>query len=505
MRASKKVLAVLIAALIALTPLLTAFAQETEKGYEQDCPYVYVHGFMGSTVYVDASNPDSEAAWPPSTDKILTAVKGCLPALGRLVIDHNYEKFADAAMPLAYECLSDIMLDPSGNIGNKSGIIWEYPESGTINAQSKVSFRYDWRLDPIEIATQLSEFIDYVLEESGCDQVVLEGHSFGGVVLMTYSKLFGNSKVRSYIFNTTAVYGETYNGELMTGNMILDPDGLMAFLDATFDYNEKEKLIDGIFKLLDSVGLVNAVCKLGNRILDKLLMRASADVVVPMFGGWLSIWSMIPDDKIDAAEDFVFNTVYKNDPTDRSGLIEKIDNYNEKIRADKTETLKKINEESNMYVISRYGYASMFISDSWRLASDTVIDVKNNSFGATAADFQTVLPDDYIASKDPKYISPDKTIDASTCLFPEQTWFVRHLTHAVNVDDLDEMYMYLAYHDGQATVDTFEQYPRFLCYNEDEDTIEPDNFVPEEKVGFFRKIINMIKSFFEYIVSIFKK
>ncbi len=502
----KKLTAVLLCLAVVFTPLLAVSAEYSEAKYTQDCPYVYVHGFMGSTIYVDKDDPSSDCAWPPPTEKILDAVKEALPSLGKLLLTRDYDKFSDEFMPIAKELLSDVMLGPDGNINNKSGIIWEYPAKEKINSQSNVDFRYDWRLDPIEIAAQLNDFIDYVLEASGCSQVVLEGHSLGGVILNTYSRIYGNSKIKTYIFNTTAVYGETYNGELMTGKMRLDADGLTCYLDAIFDYNEKEELLDGIFKILNASGITDMACRLGNKVLDNLFERAATDVVVPLFGGWLTIWAMIPDEYIGQAKDFVFNEVYKNDPTDRSGLIEKINNFDEKVRPYKTDTLNKINEECNFYILSRYGYVSIFITPSWRILSDTVIDTKNTSFGATAANYGSKLPESYIAGKDAKYISPDKTVDASTCMFPEQTWFVRNLAHAEEgVDDIDEMFMTLAYHDGQATVDTFEEYPRFLSYDEDTEVVSPDDYAEPEQLGFFEKIKAMLKSIFEFIKSIFVK
>ncbi|MCQ2475597.1 MAG: hypothetical protein MJ173_06800 [Clostridia bacterium] len=500
-----KLIAVLMCLAIVFTPLLSVYAQDSQTKYEQDCPYIYVHGFMASTIYCDASDPDSDCAWPPATDKILDAVKEALPSIAKLLIDGNYDKFCDSFLPLANDVLSDVMLGPDGEINNKSGIRWEYPEKESITAQSSVSFRYDWRLDPCEIAEQLDEFIDYVLEASGCDKVVLEAHSLGGVVINTYSKLYGNDKVKTYIFNTTAVYGETYTGELLTGQLRLDPDALLHYLDSVMDYNEKEKLLDGLFKLLKDFGIMDLACKLGNSLLENLFERVATDTAVPLFGGWLTIWAMIPDDKIDAAEDYVFNHVYKNDPTDRSGLKEKIDNYNEKVRKHKTETLEKINEECSLYILTRHGYSSLFLTPSWRLLSDTVIDTKYSSFGATCADFDSVLSQDYLAGKNEKYISPDKKVDASTCLFPDQTWFVRDLLHAEEgVDDIEEMYKVLAYYDGQATVDTFEEYPQFLHYVEETDSIEKDSYVEPVKT-FFDKIKDFINKIFAFITGIFSK
>ena len=476
-----KVTAIFIAALLAFTPVVSAGAETAD--YKADCPYIFVHGFMGSTVYVDPDNPDSEAAWPPSSSAIMDAVKKSLPTLIAFLFTHNYDSLNEKVIPLVNEMFSPIILGPDGEVPDNSGVRFEYPEPSSITKESQLSFVYDWRLDPIYSAGQLNDFINYVLECSGCDQVVLECHSYGGVVTSTYAKLYGTSKVRSWMFNSTAVYGETYTGELFTGQIHFDADALTTYLLSAFDYNDAEYFFNGLFRFLNVIGITDLLCNIVNRMIDGLGVQAISEGILPMFGGWLSIWSMVPDDMIDEAYDYVFNNVWKDCKEERAGLIEKVDNFNATIRPYKTETLKAIDESSNLYVISRTGYSGMFLTPSWKNQTDSTIDVKFSSFGATAAPYGETLPKKTIAETDGKYLSPGKTVDASGCMFPEQTWFIRHFTHAAGCPDLDRMIKTLLYYDGQATVDTFEEFPRFLHYNEDTNSLEIDNGVADIYYG----------------------
>ncbi len=468
----KKIIALLLAAAFAFTPLFFAHAEEKEE-YTADCPYIYIHGFMGANVYRDPSDPDSDPVFPPTGDEIFSAVKGSLWPLVKLIFTHNWKAFGEKVIPIVTDMFSPSFLGPDGEVTDKSDVRWSYPERDEIKKDSQLSFVYDWRKDPIETAAKLNDFINYVLECSGSEQVVLECHSYGGVVTNTYARLYGTDKVKSWCFNSTAVFGETYTGELFTGNLKFDAESLTAYLDGTFEFNKSEKFLDFLFKALYKTGITGAACKLVNKGIDKIGMKELSKGILPMFGGWLSIWSMVPDDKIDESMDFVFNQVYGDDPTDRSGLKEKVDNYNTLVRPYKMETLEKISETSNLYVIARYGFSSMFMTPSWRNCSDNTIDLKYASFGASGADYGKTLTDDYIAKVDNKYISPDKVIDASTCKFPEQTWFIRHASHALGSRDMDIMIKTWLYTDGQATVDTYKQYPRFLYYNDD-GTIVPD-------------------------------
>lgn len=467
----------MLSLLILMSTAVAARADSTEgkpAGYTADCPYIFVHGFMGSTVYKDPSDPDSEAVWPPTGDAIGTAVKKSILPLLKVLITHNWSKFGDEVIPVVNEMFSPSFLGPDGNPVDNSGVRWEYPDAETITASSQLSYVYDWRIDPIEAAEGLNDFIDYVLEASGCSQVVLECHSYGGVVAITYATLYGTEKVRSWAFNSTAVFGETYNGELFTGQMRFDGDSLTEYLKGAFAYNEKENFFNSLFGFLNKIGLMKGACNLVNYLIKKIGMKKLSLGLIPMFGGWLSIWSMIPDEKIKESYDYVFDFCYSDDPTDRSGLKDKINDFNTRIRPYKAEELRKINEESNLYVISRYGFSGMFLTPSWKNETDTVIDLKYTSFGATAALHGEQLTAADLDGVQAEYISPGKNINASTCMFPEQTWFIRNFTHSYGGSDFDKMIKTLLYADGQANVKTFTDYPRFLCYNESNGNIEAD-------------------------------
>ncbi len=478
-----------MAAVIMIIPVFSVTGNAV-SAYNIDCPYIFIHGFMGSVIYTNPDDPDSPEAWPPSSDNIKSAVGEMLPLLGRLIINHNWEKFSDSLIPIVNDLLSPIYLDENGEVNNNSGVRWSYPSKDSISKSSKLKFVYDWRVSPLETAAQLNDFINYVLECSGSDKVNIECHSYGGVVANTYAKLYGTDKVKGWVFNSTAVYGEDYTGDLMTGQLVFDADALTEYMKGAFDYNENEEALNFLFSTLKTTGVTKVLCDLVNYMLLHIGEKAFSKTLLPMFGSFLSIWAMVPDEQIDEAYDYVFNKMYKDDPTDYSKLQAKINEYNTEIRQYKTDTLKQINNDCNMYVISRYGYSAMFMTPSWQNASDNIIDVKHSSFGATVSQYNKPLSDDYLKTADSKYISPDKHIDASTCLFPDQTWYIRHLTHARMPESISEFTLTLLYYNGQATVNTFNQYPQYLYYDEITEQIIPDE-LPDIKISFADRIINI--------------
>lgn len=465
----------------------------------RDVPEINIHGFMNKTIYMNRGTDEETVIWSYSTEEILDLVKSALPALAKLSVTWNWDRFADEVLPLVEKFFDGAVAQPDGTPDPRTSIDFEYPPAESIKPSSYLDFDYDWRSDPVEIAAQLNDFIDYVTEASGCDQVTLTAHSLGGVIMTSYLSIYGNEKVRAACFNTTAVYGETYTGELLSGQMTLNADAIEAYLQFALERNQYEKLINGLVAMLNDVGLLDFVCTFGNLILEKLSPKALPEFVVPLFAGMPTIWAMVPDEYLDASMDYVFNTVYKDSPVDRSGLVARIENYNELVRKNKTQTLKDLNEVANVYVLSRYGYSSIPITPSYKNTSDSVIDTKYSSFGATVADYGSTLSDDYLASADPKYVSPDKIVDASTCLFPDQTWFIKGLYHAPN-GPLDEIITTLLYSDDQATVETYAQYPQFLKYDYNTDQLSP--YTAEDanvELSGLQKILQFLRSLFRKI------
>ena len=53
-------------------------------------------------------------------------------------------------------------------------------------------------------------------------------------------------------------------------------------------------------------------------------------------------------------------------------------------------------------------------------------------------------------------------IDASTCILPESTWFVKDMLHSTIHDGHKKLYKIMLESDEQLTVFDYEEYPQFL-------------------------------------------
>ena len=129
-----------------------------------------------------------------------------------------------------------------------------------------------------------------------------------------------------------------------------------------------------------------------------------------------------------------------------------------------------------IYVIAGYDMQRTPIVPSYMNDSDGTVDTKYASIGATVALLGEELPEDYVQAVDfggTNYISPDNHIDASTCVLPESTWFVKDMLHCNNHDGHRALYHKLFESDTQLTVFSDAQYPQFLQNDRENQTFYP--------------------------------
>lgn len=143
--------------------------------------------------------------------------------------------------------------------------------------------------------------------------------------------------------------------------------------------------------------------------------------------------------------------------------------------------------------------------------SDQFASVTRTSFGATTSTVYDTLSEEYIAQREAegkgKYISPDKHIDASTCIFPDYTWFVKGSSHSNWTSYELKIMLEVATADRQLTIDDFP-YTQFFVYYEDVNEAEPmteencntEYWTADESVDKPATIFDQIKVSFNAII-----
>ncbi len=420
----KNFIAVVLCVLM-LMPLSFAFTASNEIIIEKNVPQVNVVGLFGTTVYEDTDDVKSDTRWPISDGRFLDLIKNEKDFLIESILTLDGDSLESRLIPKLKKLFEPYALDSSGELKNKTGIDFDWPDKSEIKKDSCIDFYYDWRLDPFATADELNRFIDYVIETSGCKKAALSAHSCGGVITNAYLSKYGSEKQQSIFLVSSAGQGTTFLGELMSGNFTLKGDSIEGFLKYLFTDSEYENLKAVAFSIINRTGIADGLLNLSDSAFSKAHDSLLNEFLIPILGTWPTIWAMTPDEYIDSAKNYVFDKIFKDDGNDYSKLIEKIENYQVSVREKRKEILLDADKNCNLGVFSCYGYSSIPVSSSWYSMTDGVVDTKYTSLGATTTKYGKALSDSRLDSADPESISPDKTIDASTCLFPKQTWFVK--------------------------------------------------------------------------------
>ena len=101
-------------------------------------------------------------------------------------------------------------------------------------------------------------------------------------------------------------------------------------------------------------------------------------------------------------------------------------------------------------------------------------------------------------------------IDASTCALPDNTWFIKNLYHdefPASVDRLINKFIFTE----NATVNTFAEYPQFLNYDKETDSLSPVTGLDDgdiivkgtvtSKLASFMKFMNLVIDIIKKVVS----
>ena len=328
----------------------------------------------------------------------------------------------------------------------------------------------------------------------------------GGPMLATYLKTYGYDDISSVILHSTACLGASVCGLPMSGHVDLRSELLTQYLDnliPQFDYRD---LVMDVIKILDKSYAMYYTVEALEAFLMSYEQEIYEEVLVPSLASSSGVWTLCPDECFDDAKQYVFEgreEEYKN-------LIAIIDDYHYNVQANIRQILDGVKEHGGtLSVISKYDSAITPIMDESHFQSDNVIDTRYTSYGATCAELNGSLPDDYVQQKYPEinYISPDNVIDASTCWYPENTWFIRDMAHSNIGNDMLDFFAYLFSCGEQPTVFDNAQYPQYMQFDKQTKTLSPlvNTDTPDYQIGSWYKILfDFVRHLFELVAKLVK-
>ncbi len=494
MKATKKIVCLTLA--IVMTGL--ALIMPVSAAKEASLPFIMVNGFGSSTLYKNlgvepAEGVEGEAPAfsfdDASVEAMVKDIGGSLLSgiVSYGIANKDYNALADKVFPTVNKYLEDIGYNIDGTPKNATvGVkqltkpISEYTEEElseltTISeayiekygADNAYNFTYDWREDPVVIADQLNDFIKDV---AGNGKVNMISMSMGSAVTLAYIDAYSGKQINNLVFASPAWQGTALVGDIMTGNVELDVFAAENFLVQLANVSATTHIAAFIISFIASWdGLSREYFGDINSALQGILPRAYTDTIIPYLAGMPGFWCLLPQDYYDDAKEFIFdNHGITIDPAFEA----KIDEYHE-IQADGVKTIKQAMKKNGMrfYIVGGYNCQMIPINDKYE-QSDTIIDVKYMTAGATCAKYLQAGNDwgkiyNQKVEDGHRHVSWDYKIDLSTAAFPEYTWLIKNMQHnGLNLKDgTMDVVLWLLMSEKQYNVRTSKDYTQFMLYN----------------------------------------
>ena len=518
----KRSLTVLLSLCLLVSLCVPAFAA-LDGGDSAALPTVYVKG-QGNKILADKNKENSgridNIEIPDGY--IGDEAKKLIRPLAKGLLTDDWSDWVDQFMESAAPLFERMALDANGEASDGSGITKMLRSPGNkANADGTYQIgvyspEYDWRLDPCVIADDLHHYIELVMAATGKDKVNLMGRSIGASVVLAYLEKYGTENVDTVVLYCPSFFGMEVISKAFAGKINISPEGAAEFMKYfeesgmaadTFGEDNTETfgaLTDFVFTMVSLHALDLPAAAL-DRIYGKIYTELYPRLLVRMYGSMPSFWSLVGDDDFEQAK----KNVFRGQEDVYAGLIEKIDNYHFNVMNKTADILNGlIADGAKIQIVCKYGVPMIPAVEGAQVESDMLTSVYSASYKATCADYGTTLSAAYIADAEAKgaarYISPDKKIDASTCLLPDHTWFIRDVAHRSMPEGINPLLAAIVDYDGYMTVFDDGTYPQFVAYDSKTDSLSPVAPADPAPTG-IRAFFARVKAFFDRLFSLFRR
>ncbi len=436
-----------------------------------ETPIVYVAALGSAKLILDEGTENERVLFRPETDYMLKKFARLVPSAVNLKLTGDYDAFGDDLISVVNELFGPMALDGNGNSSPRITNDRELPTDPAHGNGRDYYFGYDLRLDPVEIAGQLNTFIQRVKEITGHSKVSLRASSMGGVMALAYLHEYGTADIEICIFQCAPVLGTAVAGELFNKQVVINKDALLKYAEQALPNDATGGILYALIEALELGGVWEYIVGIADKLVENLLDRVYAETLIPIFGSMPGIWSFVPHEYFEGAKDIMV------DSATQQGIIDKINYYHYDIQCDAENILKSAQADGvRVYVLAAYNMQRTPLVESYMNNSDATVDTKYASLGATCALLGEALGDTYVQANEcsgHNHISPDEAIDASTCILPDSTWFVKDMLHCKIHDGHKALYSWMMASDEQLTVYDNEAFPQFLQNDVNAKTLTP--------------------------------
>lgn len=348
-----------------------------------------------------------------------------------------------------------------------------YPIIQKVGSENAYVYGLDWRMPMEWFADDLADQINYIAKKTG-RKVSVAAHSMGGSALSSYIMKYGTGKLSHITYLHSAFFGVNYIGDLYSGKCDIDAQGLLNMMTSAMGTSAVADVIGASPLFRQAIPYIEEYIKTEDPTLAEYkdifghtptyFDRLMVEYLLPYFGNNPSLFAFVKADRFDECKSYIkkaMRVAQKKNlglsdlkiALNWASFENKIDFYQKanhpsrKGTGNKTLSALLLEAEKRGVIISvfsGYNRAFMAIGESTKMHSDGVIDTEGTSAGATIADFNGQLPENYIPQGNLKYISPDGIIDASTCLLPEHTFFTKNIGHSQfdNINGCCDLWVY---------------------------------------------------------------
>lgn len=531
MKSLKKSLSVFLAVLMLVSSVSVLASAKYGDYYTTTLPTVYLCG-QGTNLWETDENGKRVQFYPVEIPDgyIGDAAKTLIEPLADGIITDKWDNYAHALAAAVNGIVSPAGLNENGEAKPGQGTWTNNPKvkaqapDGTYYLYAKENsghpsyyYNYDWRLDPYAVAKELRTYIEGVKAATGHDKVNLIGRCLGANIALAYIDLYGTKDIAKVLFYSAGLDSFEALGCLFSGKLKFNSAAMTRFIDSYL--TDPEYAGEPLYEFANSILLIAQeaeVLGVPLTMVDKIYKKIK-DILVPevlltSYATMPGFWAMVGDDYYEDAKQFLFG----GQEDKYAGLIEKIDNYHYNVERHMPDLINKaMADGSEVYIMAKYGLQMVPTIADTEVQSDTLLETRSATLGATCSDVTKTLSKSYIAAAEEngtaKYISVDKKIDASTGILPDHTWFIKNLSHLNMPSSINVLIEQLLSSENYMTVFDDENFPQYMFYNNNTDTLEvltKTNGNAHENNwngNIFVKLYNLIKRLFILIADLVDK
>ena len=530
----KKIISLLLAVLMVVSMAAPAMAIDVSNP-ALDNPLVYIRG-AGKELYryaEDGTISEDEVIYPVTfdTEAILDALLPITEDLVSGMLTDDYSEYVDTVYNVFAPIFEDVVLDNNGNVKFPSVNGTQDPidsRPGNYKVWHN-NFGFDFRLSLLDTADELKAYIEQTYKASGNRKVAVLGRCLATNLMAAYLTKYPDH-ARQYISNiilyVPATEGVDFISKLFSGKLEIQAGNIDAFVEylvegkALIEDPTLSAFVTVLVEMLNYAKVLGLGIDAFQILVDRLQGELIPKLGLASFLSFPSYWAMVNEEDYEDAKKLVF----AGQEEEYAGLIEKIDDYHYNVQKGFTKRLEAlVNDGIPVSVIAKYNIPNIPLSEASNELGDFMASTNQLSYGATCAPYGKVLTQSYIDSlADKKYLSPDFKVDASTCLFPDNTWFMKNNLHDDFPDDGNRLIKMLVDTQGKATVFDNAEWPQYVEYipvegaeegifipleGTDADNEKPEEGSGEERFSIFIRFFTAILNFFTKLFNgeLFKK